>query len=71
MRVADKRSFSLTHRASPNTDVSLKTLEIVFSAVGEKKNASLCARKKRMWSGRKGAEGEVGGWYLQASWSLT
>ena len=66
MRVTDQRSLSLKHGVLPNTDDSLKTLDIVFSAVGEK-YASLCARKKRMWSGRKRVEGEVGGWYLQAS----
>lgn len=46
MRVADKRSLSVKHGASPNTDDSLKTLEIVFSAVGGKKCLPVCQKEK-------------------------
>ena len=65
MRVTDQRSLSLKHGVLPNTDDSKNTGNCPFCCGG--KNASLCARKKRMWSGRKRVEGEVGGWYLQAS----
>lgn len=62
MRVTYQRRLSLKRGVLPNTDDSKNTGNCPFCCGG--KNASLYARKKRMWSGRKG---EVGGWYLQAS----
>lgn len=51
--------MSLKQGASPNTEGSLKTLEIVFSAVGKK--IPPCVPRKKDVVRKEGAEEEVGG----------
>lgn len=57
MRVTDQRSLSLKHGVLPNTDDSLKTLEIVFSAVGEKKCLPVCQKAKDVVRKEEGGGG--------------